>query len=413
MLACQLSRPEVASSPVTRRVRPVESRPFGRPAPCSLAWHPAFVADDILRDGRPADLSELAEEIQAIRDDVIDRTVTDYAALARFEIFLLAAIATVLTVRGLLAATNYPQVGGGGLHIAHVLWGGLLLGTAVVLSTTGLGTRVRSRAAFIGGIGFGLFIDEVGKFLTKSVNYFYTPAVAIIYLVFIVSFLGVREILLRHRLTDRHRVALSSVALADLVLGQLDELRRVTALRRLDSVSEEYAALVAALRPPLAEHPINEGAMRRAMRAGQARALRAARQLAMNPIMVALAVGWLIYKGQDRWRQNWHQLQVAHAGHVKEFYLYFVGYTNLITLAVIGVALLLTILPSWRRRGLYLLQLALLVDLLFNQFATFQYAQFGALRDFSVELVIFLGVGYRLRTYRGSAAETVRSAPKG
>jgi hypothetical protein len=371
------------------------------------------VADDILRDGRPADLSQLAEDIQAIRDDVIDRTVTDYAALARFEVFLLAAIATVLTVRGLLAATNYPQVGGGGLHIAHVLWGGLLLGTAVVLSTTGLGTRVRTRAAFIGGIGFGLFIDEVGKFLTKSVNYFYTPAVAIIYLVFIVSFLGVREILLRHRLTDRHRVALSSVALADLVLGQLDELRRVTALRRLDSVSDEYAGLVAALRPPLAEHPIDEGRMRRGMRAAQARGLRAGRQLAMNPIVVALAVAWLIYKGQDRWRQNWHQLQVAHAGHVKEFYLYFVSYTNLITLAAIGLALLLTIAPQLRRRGLYLLQLALLVDLLFNQFATFQYAQFGALRDFSVELVIFLGVGYRLRTYRGTAAEMVAAAPRG
>lgn len=363
------------------------------------------MADDILRDGRPSDLSQLADDMQAIRDEVIDRTTTDYAALSRFEIFLFAAIATVLTVRGLLAATNYPQVGGGGLHIAHVLWGGLLLGSAVVLSTTGLGTRVRARAAFIGGIGFGLFIDEVGKFLTKSVNYFYTPAVAIIYLVFIVSFLGVREIILRHRLTDRHRVALSAVALADLVLGQLDELRRVTALRRLDSVTDEYEDLVAALRPPLADHPIHEGKVRRTVRAAQNRTLRAGRQLASNPIMAVLAVGWLIYKGWDRWRMYWDVLQIAHKGHIKEFYLTFVSYTNLVTIAVIGLALLLTIVPRWRRRGLYLLQLALLVDLLFNQFATFQYAQFGALRDFSVELLIFLGVGYRLRTYRGRTAE--------
>src|ERR1700712_4810839 len=112
------------------------------------------MADNLIADGRPADIRQLNSDLQAIRDDVRDRTVTDYAALGRFELFLFAAITTVLVVRGLLAATNYPQVGGGGLHIAHVLWGGLLLGAAVVLSTTGLGTRVRARAAFIGGVGF-------------------------------------------------------------------------------------------------------------------------------------------------------------------------------------------------------------------------------------------------------------------
>jgi hypothetical protein len=353
-----------------------------------------------------SEITMLSGEIRAIRDDARSRTVTDFSALARFELFLFAAIATVLIVRGFLAATGYPQVGGGGLHIAHVLWGGLLLGTAVVLSTTGLGSRVRGVSAFIGGVGFGLFIDEVGKFLTKNVNYFYTPAVAIIYLLFIVTFLVVREVILRHRLSDRQRLALASTALADLILGQLDERRREVALRRLDSVSGEYAELVAALRPSLSTHPAAQRRARALIITARRRFLSACRQLAANPIVMLIAVGLLIWKGWDRFQFYWDVLDIARNDHIREFYLTFVICTNLVAVASLAIALLLTILPRTRYRGLYLLQLTLLIDLLFNQFATFDYAQFQALREFSVELVIFMGVGYLLRLSRARANST-------
>jgi hypothetical protein len=360
-----------------------------------------------------SEISMLAGEIRTIRDDASSRTATDFSALARFELFLFAAIATVLIVRGFLAATGYPQVGGGGLHIAHVLWGGLLLGAAVVLSTTGLGSRVRGFSAFMGGIGFGLFIDEVGKFLTKNVNYFYTPAVAIIYLLFIVTFLVVREIILRHRLSDRQRLALASTALADLVLGQLDERRREVALRRLDSVSSEYADLVSALRPALSTHPAAQRRMQARFVAARRWILRACRQLAANPIVILLAAALLIWKGWDRFRLYWDLLDIAREDHIHEFYLMFVIYTNLIAVASLAIALLLAIVPRLRYRGLYLLQLTLLVDLLFNQFATFDYAQFEALRDFSVELVIFMGVGYLLRLSRAHPAGQERRISTG
>jgi hypothetical protein len=35
--------------------------------------------------------------------------------------FLVAAVLTILTIRVYLQAANYPQIGGGGLHVAHVL----------------------------------------------------------------------------------------------------------------------------------------------------------------------------------------------------------------------------------------------------------------------------------------------------
>lgn len=41
------------------------------------------------------------------------------------DIFLISAVLTVVALRAYLQATNYPKIGGGGLHIAHVLWGGL------------------------------------------------------------------------------------------------------------------------------------------------------------------------------------------------------------------------------------------------------------------------------------------------
>ncbi|MGH7908854.1 MAG: hypothetical protein ACRENW_03265, partial [Thermodesulfobacteriota bacterium] len=43
------------------------------------------------------------------------------------ENFLVAAVAAVLVIRLFLKMTGYPQIGGSSLHIAHMLWGGLLM----------------------------------------------------------------------------------------------------------------------------------------------------------------------------------------------------------------------------------------------------------------------------------------------
>ena len=41
------------------------------------------------------------------------------------ESFLVSAVASVLAIRSFLYLTGYPQLSGRGLHIAHLLWGGL------------------------------------------------------------------------------------------------------------------------------------------------------------------------------------------------------------------------------------------------------------------------------------------------
>ncbi len=107
---------------------------------------------------------------------------------------VLIAIVTILATRAYLAATGYPQIGGGTLHIAHALWGGALMVVALIVCFTFIGRRSRNLAVLTGGIGFGLFLDEVGKFVTKTNDYFFAPSVAIMYVVVVIVLLANRAL---------------------------------------------------------------------------------------------------------------------------------------------------------------------------------------------------------------------------
>jgi hypothetical protein len=94
---------------------------------------------------------------------------------------LVAFAVTVIFTRVFLQVTGYPQLGNNILHIAHALWGGLFLIIAAFLPLAYANRWAIQASALLGGIGIGLFIDEVGKFITQANDYFYPPALPLIY----------------------------------------------------------------------------------------------------------------------------------------------------------------------------------------------------------------------------------------
>lgn len=102
---------------------------------------------------------------------------------------LVSFAASVIFTRTFLQLTGYPQLGNSQLHIAHVLWGGLLLFIASLLPLILSNRWALNTSAILSGVGVGLFIDEVGKFITQTNDYFYPPAAPIIYTFFLLTVL--------------------------------------------------------------------------------------------------------------------------------------------------------------------------------------------------------------------------------
>jgi hypothetical protein len=165
----------------------------------------------------------------------------------RLQSLLVAAVSSVLAIRLYLRVTGYPQLGGGGLHIAHMLWGGLLMLCAVIIFISFLGKASERLGAVLAGIGFGTFIDEVGKFITSDNNYFYQPSVAIIYIIFILIFIGARAIHRRQNYSSREYLINALQEMEEVALQDLDEEEKKRALYYLGR-SDPANPLVAALK---------------------------------------------------------------------------------------------------------------------------------------------------------------------
>jgi len=146
------------------------------------------------------------------------------------ELFIVTAIATILIVRAALAATGWPQLGGGKIHFAHLLWGGLGMLIALVLFMAMKGRLWAQLATLAAGIGFGLFIDELGKFITSDNDYFFQPVVAIIYLVFVVLFLVTRALVTTDRRSPQAALVNLFGLMSEAVVRPLDETERAQAL---------------------------------------------------------------------------------------------------------------------------------------------------------------------------------------
>lgn len=169
------------------------------------------------------------------RDALRNRPIRSFDIARRQDLFLIAAITTVLVIRLQLWITNYPSLSPGKLHIAHLLYGGVFMTAAIWMLSSYIGRRTVAPGVILGGIGFGFFIDEVGKFVTADNNYFFQPTAAIIYVVFIVLFFTSKW-LGRRRITLRERLGNAAVLASGRYMGEFSAYERRTAIDLLEPV---------------------------------------------------------------------------------------------------------------------------------------------------------------------------------
>ena len=175
------------------------------------------------------------------------RMVTGRNAAWYMLTMVIAFAITVVGTRLYLDVTGYPQLGNSTFHFAHALWGGLLQVIAAILTLIYLNEWVFSLAAILAGVGIGLFIDEIGKFITQSNDYFFPLAAPIIYVAFILfvfAYLYIR----RHRIDDARETLYGVLEDLEMLLDDnLDAKTHTSLLRRLESATDQTQ------RPDLAE----------------------------------------------------------------------------------------------------------------------------------------------------------------
>ncbi len=156
----------------------------------------------------------------------------------RYLLFMLVGFAaTVILTRWFLQLTGFPKVGGGDLHVAHALWGGLLLFVASLLPLIFANPSVYPVAGGLSGVGVGLFVDEVGKFITQRNDYFYPAAAPLIYAVFLLAVLLYLHVRRPDRTDARSQLYAILDGLAEIADQDLESEERAAILGRIHAVA--------------------------------------------------------------------------------------------------------------------------------------------------------------------------------
>lgn len=162
------------------------------------------------------------------------------------EDFLIATVVSILAIRFYLHLAGYPSIGGAYFHIAHMLWGGLLMLVSLMISFSFLNKNSKFLAAITGGIGFGTFIDELGKFITRDNNYFFEPTISLIYVIIILIYLFNRMLERQQNYSQSIYLINAIEALKEAVINDLDQDEKALAkkyLKKCDSKDPVVLAL--------------------------------------------------------------------------------------------------------------------------------------------------------------------------
>jgi len=320
-----------------------------------------------------------------------------------FERFFVSAVSSLLLLRFYLHASGYPQVGGGSLHIAHMLWGGLLMLAALVLVFAFLGIRVQRLAAIIGGAGFGIFIDEIGKFLTRDNDYFFRPAIGIIYAVFVLLYLAFNFLNRRRRKLTAQEYQLNALAqLEEAALNDMDS-REKAAVTHLLSRADPDSPLTDGLKKLLAKvQTVGQDSPGPLRRAGAAlgrwyRRLWSRRGTDVSVRLFFLAeAGVFLLAVVLALANNFDNVQDFFRGTADYGQSLVIG--QLVSTVLASIFAVLGVLRLRRSRALALeyFRRATLTNLLLTEFFIFSRIQFGAMPGFIFNLVLLIVINFCL-----------------
>ena len=173
----------------------------------------------------------------------------------QLDTFLVCAATAVILNRVVLIILGYPQIGSrdpGGIHISHSIYGGLMMLVALIAVISFLMPSARWFVAVLGGLGFGWYVDELGKYVSNA-GYLYVSALALIYVTFVVLFLVARSLASRSY-GPEDAVANALESLKSAAIGKLDDQQRREALRRFDAAAPD-GDLAADIRTLLSNAP--------------------------------------------------------------------------------------------------------------------------------------------------------------
>jgi hypothetical protein len=332
------------------------------------------------------------------------------------ETVLISGVTTILVIRTQLWLTNYPQLGGRGLHIAHLLWGGLFMLVTIGLLLSFLGRRLRRPAAVLGGVGFGFFIDELGKFITADNDYFFRPAAGLIYLIFVLFFLLIVHLRRGRDLSTHERTANAIFLTVDAADGRLHERDRERAVALLDRADQDdplvppLRRLLTELRglpsPPARFYERWADAIRTAY-------LEATERPWFRPLVTAVFVVWAL-NGVFVVIGTVLSFGLDLGGVARQFAddrLLSVSFLNVATVGTQAVSIALIVLGLARLRRDRLaayrcFERALLVSILLTKVFIFVRSQFGAVFGVGLDIVLLISVRSMMGAEEGRAETT-------
>jgi hypothetical protein len=301
------------------------------------------------------------------------------------DLFFTFAVGGVLGNRIFLVITGYPQLGNGTLHISHAIWGGLMMLIALVVAISSLAPGARLFVSILGGAGFGWFVDELGKYITRDVDYFFKPTLALIYMIFVLMYFAFRS--LRRSRSESDAAILNAVeVLRQGLLGRLEEPRRAEAVTMLQSVAIDTARPGEQLEGVLLElDTVPAGEPRWYARVGRSTRHWLERVAGTPSFGLIFGALFVLLAAADAAQIVDEAFYGVGVHSVSEWGITITSFASLF-LALIGFV----VMTRSRRVGYRWLEASILVDILVTQVFLFHEAQIAATIDLFITLVFWM-----------------------